>query len=134
VVIKIIIFFILASSAAPAIALSQETKQILLQDSSADTVRRIDFGPLNADFPTLSLALSGTSPELSPGPLYLSLSLSASYDAMGFQKNLDISTMWQNEILKQEKYKTIRMILGSIEAGGVAYLTYLHLRKYGSKY
>jgi hypothetical protein len=125
---------LLAALALPLIASGQESKRILPNDSSASVVRAFDARPLDSDFLTLSLLSSRTDPKLPPRPLYLSLSLSSTLDSRGLQKNLDISSMWQNEILKQEKYKTIRMILGSIEASTVAYLTYLHLKKYGPKY
>jgi hypothetical protein len=125
---------LLAALALPLMASGQESKRILPNDSSASVVRAFDARPLDSDFLTLSLLPSRTDPKLPPRPLYLSLSLSSTLDSRGLQKNLDISSMWQNEILKQEKYKTVRMILGSIEASTVAYLTYLHLKKYGPKY
>jgi hypothetical protein len=50
-----------------------------------------------------------------------------------FKTNIDLETSWKQELAKQEEYRTWKSILGSIEMGGVAYLTYLHLKKYGLK-
>jgi hypothetical protein len=50
-----------------------------------------------------------------------------------FKIKIDLETSWKQELAKQEEYQTLRSILGSIEMGGVAYLTYLHLKKYGLK-
>jgi hypothetical protein len=50
-----------------------------------------------------------------------------------YETNLDLLTSWKQELAKQEEYQTLRTILGSIEMGGVAYLTYLHFKKYGLK-
>ncbi len=124
---------LLAYLAFPFVAYGQDLKPVQLNDSSAISVRTIDPRLLPPDFLTMSLLPSRTESKLSPTPLYLSLSLSSSSNSWGVQRNLDLSVMWQNEILKQEKYKTIRTILGSIEAGGVAYLAYLHIKKYGFK-
>lgn len=87
-------------------------------------------------FPNAMLLLPSsfkTGSEFLPGFFYqsfTSLSLPLSWE---LQQNLGITSTWKNELLKQEKYETIRTIIGSIEMGGVAYLTYLHMKKYGLK-
>ncbi|MGD0038253.1 MAG: hypothetical protein ABSC53_13290 [Bacteroidota bacterium] len=50
-----------------------------------------------------------------------------------YKTEIDLKSAWKQELTKQEEYQTLRTILGSIEMGGVAYLTYLHLKKYGLK-
>jgi hypothetical protein len=45
----------------------------------------------------------------------------------------DLQNSWKQELVKQEEYRTLRIVLGSIQMGGVAYLTYLHIKKYGLK-
>ena len=50
-----------------------------------------------------------------------------------FKTKMDLESSWKQELAKQEEYRTWRSILGSIEMGGFAYLTYLHLKKYGLK-
>jgi hypothetical protein len=50
-----------------------------------------------------------------------------------FKSKIDLESAWKQELTKQEEYRTLRTILGSVEMGGVTYLTYLHLKKYGLK-
>ncbi len=50
-----------------------------------------------------------------------------------YKTKIDLESAWKQELTKQEEYRTLRTILGSIEMGGVGYLTYLHLKKYGLK-
>ncbi|MGD1043912.1 MAG: hypothetical protein ABR936_01155 [Bacteroidota bacterium] len=50
-----------------------------------------------------------------------------------YKTKIDLQSAWKQELTKQEEYRTLRTILGSIEMGGVAYLAYLHLKKYGLK-
>lgn len=40
---------------------------------------------------------------------------------------------WKLEMQSRSKYRILRTILGSVQVGGVAYLMYLHLKKYGLK-
>ena len=74
-----------------------------------------------------------TDPLWSPGFLRQSLAspmLSLSWES---QPDFGIASAWKDEVLKQKEYKTLRTILGSIQAGGVAYLAYRHIKKYGLK-
>jgi len=50
-----------------------------------------------------------------------------------YKTKIDLESTWKQELTKQEEYRTLRTILGSIEMGGVAYLSYLHLKNYGLK-
>jgi hypothetical protein len=50
-----------------------------------------------------------------------------------YETTLDLQTSWKQELEKQEEYQTLRTIMGSIQMGGAAYLTYLHFKKYGLK-
>jgi hypothetical protein len=47
--------------------------------------------------------------------------------------SMDLTTSWQQELAKQNEYKTLRTILGSMQMGATAYLLYTHLKKYGLK-
>jgi hypothetical protein len=47
------------------------------------------------------------------------------------QPDLSIQTMWQNALRSDQEYQTLWTILGSIEMGGVAYIAYRHIKKYG---
>ncbi len=44
---------------------------------------------------------------------------------------LYIEAMWQSSLERQERYKLLWTILGSMEMGGAAYVAYQHIRKYG---
>ena len=50
-----------------------------------------------------------------------------------YETNNDLQTSWKQELAKQEEDRTLRTILGSVQMGGAAYLTYLHFKKYGLK-
>jgi hypothetical protein len=115
-------------------AIGQEMQTIRLQDTSIIN-RTINF---NSEYlsgtPSLSLPLSlrmmsDSSPDY-PGQ---SLTLSLQSYSWKTQQNLDLSSIWKREVAKQEEYKTLRMVMGSIQAGGAAYLAYLHFKKYGFK-
>ena len=45
----------------------------------------------------------------------------------------DLLSPWKLQLRSQEKYQIWQSILGSVQAGGVAYLMYLHIKKYGLK-
>jgi len=46
-------------------------------------------------------------------------------------KEIDISSPWKLELAEQNEFRTLGLILGSIEAGGAAYIAYRHIKKYG---
>jgi len=50
-----------------------------------------------------------------------------------YTTKIDLESAWKQELAKQDEYRTLRTILGSVNMGGAAYLTYLHLKKYGLK-
>jgi hypothetical protein len=84
--------------------------------------------------PSFSLPLSlRIIPENIPNCLNQPSVVSLQYSLWKLQQNLNLSPIWKLELAKQEEYKTLHIILGSIEAGGVAYLIYLHFKKYGLK-
>jgi hypothetical protein len=114
-------------------ASGQEQNTIPLQDSSVLKSKNMNSRIL-FEMPSLSLPLSlRIIPENYSGSLNHSQVGSLQYSSWQAQKNLDLAPIWKLELAKQDKYKTLYTILGSIEAGGVAYLTYLHLKKYGLK-
>ncbi len=47
------------------------------------------------------------------------------------QSKPDLLSPWRLELKDQEKYQVWRSILGSVQMGGMAYLLYMHIRKYG---
>jgi hypothetical protein len=114
-------------------AIGQELQTDRLQDTSIS--KPIYFNPeYLSGTPSLSLPLSlrlmsDDIRNYTVQPSILSLQSSSWKN----QQNLDLSSIWKQEVAKQEEYKTLRMVMGSIEAGGVAYLAYLHFKKYGLK-
>ena len=68
-------------------------------------------------------------------PFLLRRSLEAPLPSLELEmsRNLELQTIWKNELAKQNEYKTLRTILGSVQIGGAAYLTYLRLKRYGLK-
>jgi len=121
------------SSAFALIVHSQEQKHIPMQDSPVNKTQTFNAGSLYP-YPALSLPLSSkTSPE--GFPVFLHLSLASLLPSLSWEsrQNLSLASCWRNELLRQEKHKTLRTILGSIEMGGAAYLTYVHIKKYGLK-
>lgn len=124
----IILFFLLTLSAN-----GQELPSVQLRDTSI-----INHGILDPEYLTgafsLSLPLSlRIIPESNPYQFGQPSLLSLQYGSQKLQQNLDLSSIWKREISKQEEYKTLRMVMGSIQAGGAAYLAYLHFKKYGFK-
>lgn len=127
------ILILFMSFTVPPIVYSQEPKHIPVQDSLAIKTKSVDtelFHPYSGLlFPTSiktdSVYLRG----------FLSQSLTSPLPSLSsqLQQNLSITSTWKNELLKQEEYKTLRTIIGSVEMGGVAYLAYLHMKKYGLK-
>ena len=104
-----------------------------MQDSPVNKTQTFNARSLYP-YPALSFPLSfKTSPEGFPG--FLRLSLASLLPSLSWEshQNLSLASCWRNELLRQEKYKTLRTILGSIEIGGAAYLTYVHIEKYGLK-
>ena len=73
----------------------------------------------SSDYPPLSLHESLTN---------LPSSLSSN-----FQQQIDVVSPWKQELTKQNKFRTLKTILGAVQAGGTAYLLYEHIRKYGLK-
>jgi hypothetical protein len=46
---------------------------------------------------------------------------------------IDLVSPWKLELANQEEFQTWKNILGAMELGGVAYIGYEHIRKYGLK-
>lgn len=49
------------------------------------------------------------------------------------QSRANLMSPWKLQMQSDEKYRIWRTIFGSIQAGGMAYLMYLHFKKYGLK-
>jgi hypothetical protein len=75
----------------------------------------------------------GESPEYIPQSLHQALTLSPVSLSGQFQQQIDLVSPWKQELAKQNEYRTLKLVLGSIQAGGTAYLLYEHNKKYGLK-
>jgi hypothetical protein len=114
-------------------ASGQEQDTVPVKDTSVNKLRNFNSGYLFGT-PSFSLPFSlRIIPENAPYYLNQSPVVSLQYSSWKLQQNLNLTPIWKLELAKQEEYKTLYTILGSIEAGGVAYLAYLHFKKYGLK-
>jgi len=114
-------------------ASGQELQILRLQDTAA--AKSLNF---NSEYlsgtRSLSLPLSlRIIPDSDPYYPDLKSILSLQSGSWKMQPNFDLSSIWKRETAKQEEYKTLRTIMQSIQAGGAAYLAYLHFKKYGFK-
>jgi hypothetical protein len=73
------------------------------------------------------------SPDFMPAFLRQSMTNIPPSLSIEFQQKVDITSYWKQELAREDEYKTLRLVLGSIQAGGTAYLLYEHIRKYGLK-
>jgi len=125
---NLILFFSLTMCAH-----GQEQFAAPMQDTSESTLRNLDSEYLfKMSIFSLPLSLQ-TIPKNTPYFYDQSSILSLQYCSWKLQQNLNLEPIWKLELAKQDKYKTLNAILGSIEAGGVGYLAYLHFKKYGLK-
>jgi hypothetical protein len=69
----------------------------------------------------------------SPGFLHQSITNLPYSLSSQFQQQIDVVSPWKQELIKQNEYRTLRTVLGALQAGGTAYLLYEHIRKYGVK-
>jgi hypothetical protein len=112
-------------------ASGQEQKNVQAQDTSKKRPQFYNpelFLTQPALFPSQSY---GVTRESFSDFLHQSLTVPMPPFSWTFERNRDLEISWKQELAKQEEYQTLRTILGSIEIGGVAYLTYMHLKKYG---
>lgn len=110
-----------------------EQKSVQQPDASLKSLRSPGL-ELSLNKPDLLFPASpGISRENFPG--YFRQSLTAPLPTLPWQlqENIDPRSIWQQELAKQNEYRTLRTILGSVQVGTVAYLTYLHLKEYGFK-
>jgi hypothetical protein len=142
----LLVTFLVFAASFPSF--SQEQKPNPASDSIARTApafETLSLFPPPAVTHQLSLkpGLEGFDGFLSQPPIlagseyglgFLRLSLAAPIPPpWDSQQKLGLATCWTNELRRQEEYRTFRLILGSIQAGGAAYLAYRYLKKYGLK-
>jgi hypothetical protein len=111
----------------------QESRNTQPQDTS--TIRS---KPISRELSIINLP-DLFQPSLSFAPVYRlsliqpSLELGVQTFSLKSPERIDLTSQWQYELASQEELRTMQMILGTVEFGGVAYLAYRHLKKYGLK-
>jgi hypothetical protein len=114
-------------------ASGQEQRTVQLRDTAEIRLRLFD-----PNIPSIKLSLFPPpqiqiTPEIYHRFLYESSALPAQQFTWDFKEKLDLTAPLKLQLADQEKYRTWHMILGSIQAGGTAYILYQHLKKYGIK-
>ena len=122
--------FVVAFSAA-----AQEQRRENIVDTTAHGVRTA-ASALMFEQPMQLLPLSM---ELAVTPDYFKRMAfqSTAGDPYFFSKHelgtMDLAMPWKLELARQNEHKLWYEVLGAIEAGGVAYLAYDHIKRYGWK-
>jgi hypothetical protein len=115
------------------VATGQEQKSKQQPDTSMNLLRLHGL-ELSLSKPEIQFPMSpNISQENFRGFLRQSLTAPLPIHSMQLNGNLDFKSIWQVELARQNEYRTLKTILTSVQVGGVAYLTYLHLKKYGLK-
>ncbi len=111
----------------------QERTGLQLHDSSAIVAKKFDSRLLffNPTF-TISRALEPIH-EPVPGSFSNSLVFSTQFNSWSFPGKIDLDSPLRLQLAKQNEYGTMRAVLGTVQLGGVAYIAYRHLKKYGLK-
>lgn len=120
VVGSLILFFALT-----LVASSQERRSAQPQDTSMNRLQMFHSR-------SLFVRLSFLHPE-SLGFLYQPAPVSSQPVFWTLPEKTDLASPWKLELENQEAYRTMQTILGAIELGGVAYIGYQHIKKYGLK-
>jgi len=111
------------------------------QENHDKHVGDTSFTPLRYPAPGVSFR-NPMYPSLSNPPMLeieFSIFLRQSLTQVGpvgrgsFQNVSTIQSIWKDELTRQNKYLTLRNILGAVQVGAVAYLAYRHLSRYGLK-
>jgi hypothetical protein len=111
------------------------------QESRHDRIDDTSFVPLRFDGPGLSIHRAMSPALTNPGfggsnfSIFLRQSLNQASPLSRdiFQSSNTLQSIWKDELARQNKYMTLRNILGAVEAGAVGYLAYQHLKRYGLK-
>jgi hypothetical protein len=124
----LILFF-----AATFTARGQEQERVQLRDTTAVTLQLFDPNALPIKLSLFPPPQLQTAPESSLRFFFQSSPFPSQQFSRKFKEKLDLTAPLKLELADQEKYRTWRSILGSIQAGGTAYILYQHIKKYGLK-
>lgn len=111
----------------------QERTSLQVRDSSANLSQLFDSRLLffTPTF-TVSRALEPV-PETFPGSFSNSFVTSPQFNSWSYQEKIDLDSPLKIQLAKQNEYGTLRVVLGTVQLGGVAYIAYRHIKKYGLK-
>lgn len=111
----------------------QERTSLLLQDSSANISQQFDSRLLFFN-PTLTISRSlDPIQETFTVSLPKSFVFSMQFNSWTYPEKIDLDSPLRLQLAKQNEYGTMRVVLGTVQLGGVAYIAYRHLKKYGLK-
>ena len=103
------------------------------QDTLTNKPNIFDSGLSIVTPPVLYNLSIRTTPAFHQTLLQPSFTLSMQPFSWKSPERIDLISPWQCELTKQEELRTLRTILGTVQLGGVAYLAYQHIKKYGLK-
>jgi hypothetical protein len=128
-----IVWIIIFTLSATCVLCAQETGKRELRDTLVKRPRINQYLLRNFDTDIMLLpSLHGSMNDV-PVSLHQSLMNFPSSLSAQFQTQIDVVSPWKQELAKQNELRTLKTILGAIQAGGTAYLLYEHIRKYGLK-
>jgi hypothetical protein len=132
-VLHYIVWIIVFTLSATCVLCAQETGKMELRDTLVKRPRINQYLLRNFDTDIMLLpSLRGSMSDV-PVSLHQSLMNIPSSLSAQFEMQIDVVSPWKQELAKQNELRTLKTILGAIQAGGTAYLLYEHIRKYGLK-
>jgi hypothetical protein len=132
-VLHYIVWIIVFTLSATCVLCAQETGKMELRDTLVKRPRINQYLLRNFDTDSMLLpSLRGSMNDV-PVSLHQSLMNFPSSLSAQFEMQIDVVSPWKQELAKQNELRTLKTILGAIQAGGTAYLLYEHIRKYGLK-
>lgn len=112
---------------------AQEQQKVQPKDTSLRLLRTEAIPP-SLEQPIVILPLSfalSTPGEGTVQPLYYIFGESPEQFSWNRSEKTDIASPWKIYLEEQKKNSTWRSVLGSVQLGGVAYIAYRHIKKYG---
>jgi hypothetical protein len=116
-------------------ASGQEQKKPLQEDTAVSkpiTIDPIFMSDRPLQLLPLSLELAAT-PGYYKSIIFQSDAASPYFFSRREVEVMDLATPWKLQLARENEHRTLYTILGAVQAGGVAYLAYKHIQKYGWK-
>ena len=126
-------YALLIAGAVAGAARAQVGMQSSLKDTSDRAIRLIDPG-ISTGRPTFMLPPSlDIIPEDMPGLIPHDLAGPFPLLPISTGQKIDLISPFRLQMARENESRTWRTILGSVQIGGVAYLVYRRIKKYGLK-